>query len=637
MITDPFVIKQEDKEIKDRKLKIPYPYHQKGDYWGTEEMEPKNLFSFIESRRISNFIFILFLVFFFILIRIFHLQVVGGEEYRKIAEGNRLRIERIKASRGIIFDRFGKPLLQNIPKFSLNITPGDLPKDKQVKEEMIQRLLATIDPNQVKKIRETIDNLDFQSFQPQSVWRGIDYQQSLLLKIKLADLPGVNLEIEGQRQYLGNAALSHLLGYLGKINKEELSKMPGYLLNDYLGRAGLEMLYEKYLKGIDGAKRIEVNPLGKEERVVGQQSPRVGSHLILSLDLELQQKLRQALEKQIRLNGGRAGVGIALDPGSGEVLAMVSLPTFDNNKFIQGLSQKEYQELENDSHQPLFFRAIAGTYPTGSAIKPIIAAAGLQEGLINSQTTILSTGGIKIGGWFFPDWKEGGHGITNLVKALAESVNTFFYCLGGGCSQLNGLGIEKIISYLKLFGLGQKTGIDLPDEKAGIVPSPDWKETTKGEEWYIGDTYHLAIGQGDILVTPLQVANYTAAIANGGKLFQPKIVKEILTDGQEKIIEPTILRSNFIKPEYLNLVKQGLRAAVTQGSARRLINLSQPVAGKTGTAQLDKGRPHAWFTGFAPFDQPKIVLTILIENGGEGSVAAVPAAEEVFRWYFENR
>ena len=268
-----------------------------------------------------------------------------------------------------------------------------------------------------------------------------------------------------------------------------------------------------------------------------------------------------------------------------------------------------------------------------------MAAAALAEGVINENTTVLSSGGIKIDQWFFPDWKEGGHGLTNVKRALAESINTFFYYIGGGYQDFTGLGLDRLVKYEKMFGLNAQAGVDLPGEAAGFLPTKEWKEKTKGERWYIGDTYHLAIGQGDILVTPLQVADYTAVFANGGSLYRPHFIRQVLSS-QDKLIgevENKPIKSGFISPKNIEIVREGMRQTVTAGSARSLQSVPVAVAGKTGTAQWSSTKPtHAWFTGFAPYDKPEIVLTILIESGGEGSAAAVPIANEVLSWYFSR-
>jgi penicillin-binding protein 2 len=291
--------------------------------------------------------------------------------------------------------------------------------------------------------------------------------------------------------------------------------------------------------------------------------------------------------------------------------------------------------LENPD-QPLFNRAISGEYPSGSTIKPVVAAAALQEGLITAGTSFVSSGGIRINEWFFPDWKAGGHGITDVRKAIAQSVNTFFYIIGGGYGDFTGLGPKKLKEYMEKFGLNNKTGIDLPGERVGFVPDPEWKWATKNEQWYIGDTYHVSIGQGDLLVTPLQVANYIAAVANGGTLYRPHLAKKIVDPAVQKDsdILPEVLDSNFVDPKNIQIVREGMRQTVVSGSARSLSNLPIAVAGKTGTAQwgTDKAN-HAWFTSFAPYENPEISVTILIEEGIEGSTVAVPIARDFYQWW----
>ena len=371
---------------------------------------------------------------------------------------------------------------------------------------------------------------------------------------------------------------------------------------------------------------------------------RPGKTLLLTIDQELNQKIAQVLQNTTtRLQRPKAAA-IALNPHTGEVLALVSLPTFDNNLFNQPHKYSEkINALLRDETQPLFNRVISGEYPPGSTFKIMISAAALQENLINQWTQILSTGGIQIDKWYFPDWQARGHGLTNITKALAESVNTFFYYIGGGYQNFKGLGLDKIINYAIQFNFGKILGIDLSHEASGFIPTREWKINTKHENWYIGDTYHLSIGQGSILVTPLQIANLTATIANGGKIYRPHLVKQIFSGDIEnpqevQNISPKILNSNFIDKNNIEIIQQGLQRAVTHGSASYLNDLPFTTAGKTGTAQAGENTdPHAWFTVYAPYENPEIVLTILIENGGEGSTVALPVAKEILRWYFQNK
>ncbi len=638
-MNDPFIIQVPDKRFKDKKIPNFSNRLEEGAYLPSETPERAALAPPIKKGRI--YFFFLFVSFLMLILsfRLFYLQVVKGIDYRNTAEGNRVRILSVKADRGLIYDCYSRPLVKNRANFSLVIIPGDLPKDEQEKENILNKLISLLETHlkntflSEEEIRKIFYDLPQNSYQEIELLKNLDYQTALELELKINELPGLVLRIKAEREYLKGSDLAHILGYTGKLNPEELIKKPEYSMTDIIGKTGLEFYYEDLLKGFDGQKRIEVNSLGKEERTVSQEPAKSGKDLILSIKLDLQEKVIEILKKYLKLSNSQAGTAVVLNPQNGEILAIYSWPSYDDNLFIQGNTQSYL----NDTDKPLFFRAVSGEYPPGSIIKSIIAAGALAEGIINEKTTIFSNGGIWVGKWFFADWKEGGHGQTNLIKALADSVNTFFYYLGGGYGDFKGLGYEKINYYAQLFGLTQVTGIDLPNESRGLLATPVWKEKEKGEPWYIGDTYHLSIGQGDILVTPIQVANYMAAIANGGTLFKPHLVKEIKDQetGEKTLIQPEIIRKDFIDPKYLDLVKQGLRAAVTQGSARRLSSFPVEIAGKTGTAQVGGSKkPHAWFSGFAPYENPEIAVTVLVENGGEGSEIAVPAALEIFKEYF---
>ncbi|TSC95399.1 MAG: penicillin-binding protein 2 [Parcubacteria group bacterium Athens1014_10] len=580
----------------------------------------------------------------------FYLQIAKGDYYRNTAEGNRLRIQFTKANRGIIYDRNKEPLVKNIPRFSLYIIPGDLPKENKEnsnfsRQEILNKLSQILEKPR-SDIENLIQDIPSYSYQPVLIEDNLDYKTALLLKIKSQFLRGVVLNTETRREYLDGNEFSHLLGYLSKISPKELEAKKGqYLFNDRLGKTGLEFFYENLLKGEDGKKQIEVDSLGKEERIVSTLPAKSGKNLVLTIDSGLQKELASALKEKYP---NKKATAVALNPKNGEILALVSQPDFDSNDFAKGISQEDYQKLKEDKNNPFLFRAISGEYPSGSTVKLVIASAALQEGIIDVKTKIHSTGGIRIGKWFYGDWKAGGHGLTDVTKALAESVNTFFYYLGGGYQDFKGLGLENIRKYAQLFGLSEKTGIDLPNEASGFLPTEEWKEETKNEVWYIGDTYHLSIGQGDLLVTPLQVANFTAIIANGGIYYKPHLVKEIIGSQENDFlssenfkesleIKPEIIRENFISPENINLVKKGLREAVLSGSARALADLPVEAAGKTGTAEVGGDKEtHAWFTCFAPYEDPEIVITVLVENGGDGSSVALPVAKKVLNWYFSK-
>jgi len=599
-------------------------------------------FNFSKVRLVAGAFFIFL---FFIIFRIAQLQIFKGDYYYAMAEGNRIRSQRIEAKRGIIYDRNRIVLSRNTPNFLLYFIPFDLPEDNQERQKIILEVSGILGDKTPEEINNAVNEIkprSLESYQPLFIADNIDYEKAMALYLKSSnDWPGVVLANKSRREYnIASSSLSHVIGYTGKINSEELKKSGSeYLPIDYIGKMGIEYFWEPNLKGVSGKKQIEVDALGKEKKVINEVLPRDGNNLVLSIDTNLQKKTEDALKNALEKIKLKKGVAIVMDPNNGEILSLVSLPAYDSNDFAKGISTKQYSELINSPDRPLFNRAVSGEYPSGSTIKPVMSAAALQEGVITENTSVLSVGGINVGQWFFPDWKAGGHGQTSVRKAIAESVNTFYYYIGGGYQDFRGLGIDRIIKYEKLFGLGEQTGIDLPGEASGFLPTKEWKEKTKGEKWYIGDTYHVSIGQGDILTTPLQVALYTSFFANGGKVYRPHIVKEILSGKDElvsKIEEPPV-RSDFISPYNIKVVREGMRQTVTAGSARSLSVMPVEVAGKTGTAQWSsKEDTHAWFTCFAPYERAEIAITILIEAGGEGSTVSVPVAKEILEWYFNE-
>lgn len=606
---------------------------------------------------IAAFISILLLL---LLAKIAWLQIAKGDYYRSMAEGNRIRTVRIEPQRGVIFDSTGNALVHNKPNFLLYFIPVDLPVGDDLDALIleIEKIIDSILAEEIKAKLAKINRLSLEAYQPLFVDDNIEYEKAMKIYLKSSDWPGVVLTNKSVREYyyvadyinansaasknnLGySLSLAHVLGYTGKINEEELKKYGSeYLPIDYIGKMGVEYFWENELKGLNGKKQIEVDALGKEKKIIGEVSAIPGNSLVLALDINQQIKMESLLKKELEKLHLQKGIAIVMDPNNGGILALVSLPAFDNNAFARGISRTEYETLIKDPNQPLFNRAVSGEYPSGSTIKPVMAAAALEEGVIDENTSIISTGGIRIGQWFFPDWRAGGHGVTDVRKAIAQSVNTFFYYIGGGFQNFSGLGLDKIVYYEKMFGLGSQTGVDLAGESDGFLPTSEWKEKTKNEKWYIGDTYHISIGQGDLLVTPLQVAMYVSFFANGGTLYRPHLVKSVI-NGATKISEEVKndpIREGFIKPYNVRIVREGMRQTVTSGSASRLQSVPVPVAGKTGTAQwaTDKN-PHGWFVAFAPYEEPEIAIVVMIEAGGEGSSVATPIAQDYLTWYFRD-
>ncbi len=581
---------------------------------------------------------IIILVFAFLAVQAGYLQIVKGKYYREKAQGNYIKIDYLKAPRGIIYDKFGQQIVFNSPSFDLVLIPADFFRDKNQQRQKtdIEKLSAIV--GQPYKVTESrILDCGKNSYAPILIAENLKKETAIAAKTLTEEIEGVELAGGYIRNYVGSEQFAGIVGYTGKINPEELERYPDYLMSDDLGKDGLELFYEEELRGEYGRREIAVDSLGKTEKVLSQNEPSPGNNLALNIDGELQKKIYGELEEMVEKLEIKQAQAVAINPRNGAVISLVNYPGYDNNLFAHGISQSDYSGLLNDPANPLFNGAISGEYPPGSVFKPLVAAAALEEKIITPQTTILSAGGIWVGRWFFPDWQAGGHGNVNVIKAIAQSVNTFFYIVGGGYNGTEGLGIAGIKKYAEFFGLGNQLGIDLPSESSGLVPDKNWKKNEIGENWYIGDTYHVSIGQGYLTATPLQIAAATAAIANGGTLFSPQIVGEIKNSRGDivKNIQPEIIRENFISRENIDWVKKGMREGVISGSSRRLFDLPVAAAGKTGTAQFDKNKePHAWSVSFAPYENPEIVLVVLVEEGGEGHKAAVPVAKNVLEWYF---
>lgn len=539
----------------------------------------------------------LFLVVFFgLFLRLFHLQIVQGKENRVRADFNRVQVKIIHAPRGVIYDRNDRILAESNPGFRL----GD---------------------------------------------KFINRDAALILEAK--DDPVVkDLETDTIRSYPFGDLTSHLLGYVGQISAEELKdpRFSGYerssttyRIGDRIGRDGLEQAYEAILRGIDGAEIIEVDAAGQKLRTLRKLEPVSGKNLHLSLDVDLQKVVFEALQKMIGKVGSCCGAAIAEDPKTGEVLALVSLPTYDANVFTNPERNEEITRYVNDSRSPLLNRVISGTYQPGSTFKIITVLAGLTSGKISPLTEFEDTGEMFVGPYRFSNWyftQYGGkEGMLDLVKALKRSNDIYFYHVGG-------LVGEKVLGETaKKVGLGQKLGIDLPGEVSGLIPTGEWKKKAVGEIWYPGDTLHMAIGQGFILATPLQILTQTSFIASDGKLIRPRLVSKV-TSPEGLVVKQfpiTTLSENLFKKEEIGLIKKGLAQVPKEGgTAWPFFNFSIPTAGKTGTAEFGdpKGKTHAWYTSYAPIDDPKIALTILLEGGGEGSSVAAPVAKEIYTWYF---
>lgn len=579
----------------------------------------------------------------FLFANTFYLNVIHGKSFSQLSKNNSQRTVFIRAERGVIYDKNMEQLVSNLPSFDLVLDKRDLPEIEVDRDKVIKGVANIIKINEEdlqKEIREanSVEIL---------ILENIPHETLVLLEAKISDFIGFRIEKNTIRSYTNGSVFSHLIGYTGKINEKELATLEDYSISDYLGKTGLERFYEKYLKGIPGKILTQKDVVGNKISESSPTEPEPGNSLVLYLDAKLQEKATEALLNTMKNVNSKAGSVVAMDPKTGGILAMVSEPSFDNNLFSQGISNKDLQSLFNNPQKPLFNRVVSGGYVTGSTIKPLEGAAALQEGIIKENTTVNCKGEIIVPNPYNPDLSQHFtdlhvHGITDVKKAIAESCNVFFYTISGGFGSQKGLGVELIKKYLNLFGWGSPTNIDFPDDISGRVPNPAWKKeyfsNNKLEQnWVLGDTYNLSIGQGYLSVSPLQVVTAFASIANGGKLFEPHIVQKIIDSDKNTIqeTEPKVVREGFISSENLAIIREGMRDAVVYGSSASLNSLPVKVASKTGTAQTPKSNVfHNWVTVFAPYDDPQIVITVQLENVPGLQAAALPVVKSILQWYF---
>ncbi len=624
---------------KGREFKYREYQHQDATLTGMSDLpteKPKHNFMF--------YYFVFFALMALLAIRLFNVQIVQSGSNERLAEGNRIRPKVVQAPRGIITDDKGVWLARNTPSFALAISPADLPRDENSRRKVYQSV-SDLSGISVADIKNASEKDGLLSLDTVIIKQNIAREDALILEQKTADLAGITVVKKAIREYATLPSFGNLLGYIGKVDDSDLKKNTGLRLTDEIGQDGLESIYDTVLRGKPGIENVEVDSMGRVERVLADkenQDPVAGNNLVLNIDSVFQNKVVGYLQdgiNQAKLTQPevKSGAVVVMNPQSGAVLSMVTIPSFDNNLFAKGVSQTDYQKLLDDPGKPLFNRATNGTYPSGSIIKPLEASAALQEGTITKTTSFNTPAAITIGQYVFPDWKDHSYESTNVERAIAESNNVFFYSVGGGYGPIQGLGVERLKKYFNLFGLGNDTGVDLPSEASGLVPDPAWKKKVQGADWYIGDTYHEAIGQGDLLVTPLQMVTAVSAIANGGRLYQPQIAKEF-RDSSGNLVQsfaPKATRQGFISPANLQTVQEGMRMSVTDGSSRKLGELPFSSAGKTGTAQFfDNQKTHAWFECYAPYENPQIAVVVLIEGGGAGNEVAVPVAENVLKAYF---
>ncbi len=566
--------------------------------------------------------------------RVYYLSIISHQHYASIAFGNTEYDVPIIAPRGKIYSMDGATLADNEPNYRAVISANNALQEQTADDIASLATMLDMDRNDVAEIVSQV----VETKTDRVLKEHLAHEDVLAVEVATKKYPFLRLEKNARRVYPDGPFFAHVIGYEGLIRQEEHEQRPDYLLTDRIGKTGIELTYEDVLHGTHGAERTLRDSRGKMTRTLPKKRVRPGSDLVLNIDAELQKAITIALQKQLDRADTRRASAVALDPRTGAIRALVSLPGYDNNAFAQGIAQTQYQQWITDDNRPLFNRTIAGAYPPGSTVKPEIAVAALEEHVISPEHQIESRGGLQYGRFFFGDWRA--HGFTDMRRAIAVSSDVYFYTVGGGYGPVKGLGIERLHRWYERFGYGQKTGIDLPGEVAGFNPDAQWKKDHKGEPWYIGDTYHSSIGQGFMTATPLQVANAIATIANGGTRYRPYIVQKTLApDGREHVVAPQILQEHIASPQNIRIAQEGMRMTITDGTARMLNNLPVAVAGKTGTAEVGRdGRVHSWFVSYAPYENPEIVLLVMVENQTTDiSSATVPVARDVYEWYYGGR
>jgi len=577
-----------------------------------------------------------------LVMRLWYLQVIKGGELRQRSENNSVRLRKIKPIRGLIMDGNRRILADNQPSFDIVFVPN---RTKDVR-------------NVIEKIEElyTGRSLTFPSlsslpgrvkpFVPVLLERNISMEKLALVETHALDLPGVMTEVTPVRKYLNGEMTAQIIGFTGEVSREELDRntTDKITTGDIIGKFGIEKFLDSHLRGKSGAEQVEVNVAGKAIRSLGRIPATTGDNVVLTIDSELQETAWSAI-------GNRGGAVAVLDPRNGAVLALVSSPSFDPNLFNGGISGDDWETLSNDPRYPMENRSISGQYPPGSTYKIVVAAAALEEGLITPETNFYCNGTFELGNRIFRCWQAKGHGHVNLHRAIVESCDVYFYNLG------KLLGVDRIAAYARAFGLGAPLGIDLPREKGGLIPTKQWKLSRLRQSWQMGETISLAIGQGFNLVTPLQLANAYATLANGGTLYRPRLVKQLESlDGHVvKVFHPEKQGVLPVRPQNIEIINRALWGVVNEkgGTGYILKRQEQDVCGKTGTAQViglpqdekmrkakrvsASFRDHALFVCYAPYGNPEIVVSVILENAGHGGSAAAPVARKVIDAYFSRK
>ncbi len=591
-------------------------------------------------QRINGVIICALFAFVVLLIRLIYLQVVTGDEYRRLSLNNSIRLQNIDPPRGRLYDRYNNLLVDNRPSFDVHITLKDARPLNQTLEKLSLFLQTP-----AEKLLSTIKQAQGASaYKPMLLKQDVGRDTLAAIEVNKYDLPGISVNVNLRRQYIYERNAAHLIGYLSEISPDELKSgsFAGYRSGDLIGKFGAEKVYEHFLRGKRGGRQVEVNANGLVVRILKTVEAEAGQNVYLTIDQKLQHRTEELLE-------GVAGAAVAIEPETGQILALASSPSFDQNFFVGGITHEQWYSLISNPFKPMSNRAIQGEYPPGSTYKIVTALAGLEEGVINEQTTFYCPGYYRFGSRVYRCWKKEGHGKVDIIKAVEESCDVFFYQVG------QRLGVDRLAWYAKGFGLGSPTGIVLDHESHGLIPTAAWKEKRIGIPWQDGETLSVAIGQGFDLATPIQMAVLAAALANGGKRYQPIILDSIQSpDGQILLKnEPKLIGKLPVSPSNLDIVRRGLWKVVNgeNGTARgsRIVDIE--MSGKTGTSQVISRkedetlteentpvhlRSHAWFVAYAPSDYPRIAVAVVVEHGEHGSGTAAPIAREMIKTYLRK-
>ena len=580
-------------------------------------------------KRITVALYIVSLLLGIFLIRLWDLQIIKGGEYRKLEERNRLRVIDILAPRGIIYDRNNKPFVNNVPSFDISVAKEELPRD-----DATLSALGELVGLSAGDIRKKLSTSSSRLFELVNLKQDVSFEEVAKVEARKIDFPGLQVVVVNGREYIYGHSASHVIGYLGMLSLEQLQspEFSDVPRESFTGQFGVEKVYDAILRGNAGKKIIEVDALGSIMKIARIQRPVKGTDIKLTIDVDLQVEAERSLS-------GKAGAVVAIKPGTGEILAMASAPSFDPNEFVRGIKEGDWKKLIKDPENPLLNRALQSRYPPGSTFKIISAIAALEEGLVSRRTKYNCTGSINFGGRKFRCWKKEGHGRVDIHDALVESCDVYFYEVA------KKIDIDLLAQYAFDYGLGSETGVELEGEVRGIVPTTWWKRETKDTKWYTGETLNTVIGQGYLAVTPIQMASLTAAVVNGGKLYQPFIMAD-----SDREIEPESVLDTDIRN--IEMVKKALMDVVQgkKGTGRSARSEVVDIGGKTGTTQVigagpddeeekdvpKKFRDHAWFVAFAPEDDPQIAVSVFVEHGGHGSTAAAPIAKRIIEAYYKN-